>query len=69
MTLFSLADIPTHEQWALIEGACTVLETYPELGILWEANKIPTLNRVVEGLFVILEELKAWYKNPSSKKI
>ena len=77
IVLFSLADredlefgnlMPTHEQWAVIEGACTVLEPFRELGKIWEAEKIPTLNRVVEGLYVKLEELKSWYKNPSRKK-
>ena len=55
--------LPRPDQWAMIEGICEVLEPFRELGKLWEADKVPTVNRVVEGLYVRMINLKEWYKN------
>lgn len=52
----------------MIEGATIILEPFKDLGKAWEGDKIPTINRVVEGLWVRLEHLRAWYRKNSNKR-
>ena len=60
--------VPNNSQWQMIEGAVTILTEFEELGRSWEADKVPTVNRVVEGLYVKLEFVREWYKKSANKR-
>ena len=45
-----------------------MLSPFRQLGKTWEAEKIPTINRVVEGLYSTLANLRMWYNKNSNKR-
>ena len=60
--------IPNAQQWQLIEGAVTILQPFLELGRIWEADKVPTCNRVIDCLYDKLAQLKKWYISSSNRR-
>ena len=52
--------------WALMEGACTVLESVKKLTKAFEGEKEPTMNKVVERLYTTHEELDKFIRNPKN---
>ena len=54
--------------WKLLEGAIHVLETFRETTKLWQYEAIPTLNMVVDRVYCMEEELKAFISDATNDK-
>ena len=53
-------------EWALMEGACTVLESVKKLTKELEGEKEPTINKVVDRLYTTHTELDRFIINPEN---
>ena len=52
-------------EWKLLQGAVTVLKPLKLTTKAWEAEKIPTLNLVIERLYTMNEGLRAFIASPA----
>ena len=47
-------------EWKLLQGACTILKPFKVATKMWEAEKTPTLNLVIERLYTLHEGLRTF---------
>ena len=52
-------------EWKLLQGAVTVLQPFKLATKAWEAEKIPTLNLVIERLYTLNEGLRTFIASPA----
>ena len=56
------------QQWKLLEGACVNLKSFKETIKAWEGEKEPTLDRVIERLYVNHSVLDNFISDPRNQK-
>ena len=58
--------VPTISEFRLMKGAVTVLEECKVTKKLWEVEKAPTINLVIDRLYTMMENLRKFASTPSN---
>ena len=55
--------------WKLIESASNLLKHFCDTVDIWQSENIPTLNRVIERVYTMNEEITKYIKNETTKQV